>query len=73
VGVDVGSKDIIYRIMQRLSERGIGILLVSDDLPELLQNCDRVLMRRKGRIAEAYRADDLTEAELYRSLLAEAA
>lgn len=73
VGVDVGSKDIIYRIMQRLSERGIGILLVSDDLPELLQNCDRVLMMRKGRVADAYPADGLTEAELYRALLAEAA
>ncbi|WP_322004831.1 sugar ABC transporter ATP-binding protein [Paraburkholderia tropica] len=73
VGVDVGSKDIIYRIMQRLSERGIGILLVSDDLPELLQNSDRVLMMRKGRIAEEHRAEGLTEAELYRALLAEAA
>jgi ABC-type microcin C transport system duplicated ATPase subunit YejF len=31
VGVDVGSKDIIYRIMQRLSQRGIGIVLISDD------------------------------------------
>ncbi|WP_322101555.1 sugar ABC transporter ATP-binding protein [Paraburkholderia sp. J41] len=73
VGVDVGSKDIIYRIMQRLSQRGIGILLVSDDLPELLQNCDRVLMMRKGRVAEAHRAEGLTEAQLYRALLAEAA
>ncbi|CAM2170873.1 simple sugar transport system ATP-binding protein [Paraburkholderia sacchari] len=73
VGVDVGSKDIIYRIMQRLSQRGIGILLVSDDLPELLQNCDRVLMMRKGRLADAYRAEGLTEAQLYRALLAEAA
>ncbi len=73
VGVDVGSKDIIYRIMQSLSQRGIGILLVSDDLPELLQNCDRVLMMRKGRVAEEHRAEGLTEAELYRALLAEAA
>jgi simple sugar transport system ATP-binding protein len=73
VGVDVGSKDIIYRIMQRLSQRGIGILLVSDDLPELLQNCDRVLMMRKGRLAEEHRAEGLTEAQLYRALLAEAA
>ncbi|HEY1608392.1 MAG TPA: sugar ABC transporter ATP-binding protein [Paraburkholderia sp.] len=73
VGVDVGSKDIIYRIMQRLSQRGIGILLVSDDLPELLQNCDRVLMMRKGRLAEEHRADGLTEAQLYHALLAEAA
>lgn len=73
VGVDVGSKDIIYRIMQRLSQRGIGILLVSDDLPELLQNCDRILMMRKGRLAEEHRAEGLTEARLYRALLAEAA
>ncbi|RAR58445.1 monosaccharide ABC transporter ATP-binding protein (CUT2 family) [Paraburkholderia unamae] len=73
VGVDVGSKDIIYRIMQRLSQRGIGILLVSDDLPELLQNCDRVLMMRKGHLAEEHRAEGLTEAQLYRALLAEAA
>jgi simple sugar transport system ATP-binding protein len=73
VGVDVGSKDIIYRIMQRLSLQGIGIILISDDLPELLQNCDRILMMKKGRIADEYRADQLTEAGLYRALLSEAA
>jgi simple sugar transport system ATP-binding protein len=73
VGVDVGSKDIIYRIMQGLSERGIGIVLISDDLPELLQNCDRILMMSKGRMTGEYRAQELTEAELYRALLAEAA
>jgi simple sugar transport system ATP-binding protein len=72
VGVDVGSKDIIYRIMQRLSQRGIGILLISDDLPELLLNCDRILMMKKGRIAGEYRAEGLTEAALYQALLAEA-
>ncbi|MFL9990694.1 sugar ABC transporter ATP-binding protein [Paraburkholderia sediminicola] len=73
VGVDVGSKDIIYRIMQRLSQRGIGIILISDDLPELLQNCDRILMMKKGRVAAEYRADTLSEADLYHALLSEAA
>jgi simple sugar transport system ATP-binding protein len=73
VGVDVGSKDIIYRIMQRLSQRGIGIILISDDLPELLQNCDRILMMKKGRVANEYRADQLDEADLYHALLSEAA
>jgi simple sugar transport system ATP-binding protein len=73
VGVDVGSKDIIYRIMQGLSERGIGIVLISDDLPELLQNCDRILMMSKGRMTGEYRAEGLTEAALYRALLSEAA
>jgi simple sugar transport system ATP-binding protein len=73
VGVDVGSKDIIYRIMQRLSKEGIGIILISDDLPELLQNCDRILMMKKGRVAGEYRADRLSEADLYHALLSEAA
>jgi simple sugar transport system ATP-binding protein len=73
VGVDVGSKDIIYRIMQRLSQRGIGIILISDDLPELLQNCDRILMMKKGRVASEYQADELKEADLYHALLSEAA
>jgi simple sugar transport system ATP-binding protein len=73
VGVDVGSKDIIYRIMQRLSQRGIGIILISDDLPELLQNCDRILMMKKGRVANEYQADQLKEADLYHALLSEAA
>lgn len=73
VGVDVGSKDIIYRIMQQLSQRGIGIILISDDLPELLQNSDRILLMKKGRIADEYRADQLDEATLYRALLSDAA
>jgi simple sugar transport system ATP-binding protein len=73
VGVDVGSKDIIYRIMQRLAKQGIGIILISDDLPELLQNCDRILMMKKGRVSDEYRAGQLTEADLYHALLSEAA
>jgi simple sugar transport system ATP-binding protein len=72
VGVDVGSKDIIYRIVQRLSQQGIGILLISDDLPELLQNCDRILMMKKGRVVGEYGAEGLTEAALYRALLSDA-
>jgi simple sugar transport system ATP-binding protein len=73
VGVDVGSKDIIYRIMQRLAGEGLGIILISDDLPELLQNCDRILLMKKGRIAHRYDAAQLGEAELYYALLSEAA
>jgi ABC-type Mn2+/Zn2+ transport system ATPase subunit len=49
VGVDVGSKDTIYRLVQRLAEEGLSVILVSDDLPELLQNCDRILLMKQGR------------------------
>jgi len=73
VGVDVGSKDTIYRIMQSLSQQGISILLISDDLPELLQNCDRILLMKKGRLADQFDARQVTEADLYHALLSEAA
>ena len=71
VGVDVGSKDIIYRIIQRLAEDGLGVVLVSDDLPELLQNCDRIVLMRKGRIADNVDVKGLDEASLYRALISD--
>lgn len=71
VGVDVGSKDIIYRIVQRLAEDGLAVLLVSDDLPELLQNCDRIVMMRKGRIANVFDAEGLAEETLYHALISD--
>ena len=69
VGVDVGSKDTIYRIIQRLAEQGLAVLIISDDLPELLQNCDRILLMRKGCVAGEYDAAQMDEAELYHALV----
>jgi simple sugar transport system ATP-binding protein len=71
VGVDVGSKDTIYRIIQRLTVQGIGVIIISDDLPELLQNCDRILVMRKGRLTDDFPADGLEEDILYEALAAE--
>ena len=72
VGVDVGSKDTIYQIVQRLAAKGMAVILISDDLPELLQNCDRILLMKKGRLSDSFEAQDMAEADLYRALLAEA-
>ncbi len=69
VGVDVGSKETIYRIVQSLSEKGVAVILISDDLPELLQNCDRILLMKKGRIQSCLDATQLEEAELYKQLI----
>lgn len=66
VGVDVGSKDTIFRIIQKLAENGMAVIIISDDLPELLQNCDRILVMRRGAIAAERNADDVTEDDLYR-------
>lgn len=69
VGVDVGSKDTIYQIIQALTEQGMSIIIISDDLPELLANCDRILLMKKGRISEQFQAERLQENELYHALL----
>jgi simple sugar transport system ATP-binding protein len=71
VGVDVGSKDTIFRIIQRLSSDGMGVIIVSDDIPELLQNCDRIIVMRGGHIAESFDAEKLDENTLYKALAAE--
>ncbi|WP_413741710.1 sugar ABC transporter ATP-binding protein [Sodalis sp. RH15] len=70
-GVDVGSKDTIYRIIQRLAGDGMGVIIISDDLPELLQNCDRILVMRRGAVAATFAADNLEEGALYRAMAAE--
>ncbi len=71
VGVDVGSKDTIFRIIQKLAGDGIGVIIVSDDLPELLQNCDRIIVMRKGKVAEVFDAEQVDEDTLYNALVSE--
>jgi ABC-type sugar transport system ATPase subunit len=48
-GVDVGAKRDIYAIVEELAAEGKGILFVSSELPELLENCDRILVLCEGR------------------------
>ncbi len=69
VGVDVGSKDTIYRAIQALAEKGIGLIVVSDDLPELLQNVDRILVMNSGRVVAKFDAETATEDQLYQAML----
>jgi simple sugar transport system ATP-binding protein len=70
VGVDVGSKAEIHELIRSLAGQGIGILLISDDIPELLQTCHRILLMRSGRIVEEFRREDITEQKLNTELVA---
>jgi ribose transport system ATP-binding protein len=49
-GVDIGAKSEIYRIIDELAKRGIGAVVISSELPEIIGICDRVLVMREGRI-----------------------
>jgi ribose transport system ATP-binding protein len=50
-GVDVGAKVEIYRLMNDLVRRGVGVLIISSELPEVLGMCDRILVMHAGQIA----------------------
>lgn len=50
-GVDIGAKSEIYRLIDDLARRGVGVIVISSELPEVVGICDRVLVMREGRIA----------------------
>lgn len=52
MGVDVGSKNEIHELIKQLAREGMGLLVISDDIPELLQTCNRILLMRNGTIVE---------------------
>jgi L-arabinose transport system ATP-binding protein len=59
-GIDVGAKSEIYSIIYSLAEQGIGVIVVSSDLPEVLGLSDRVLVMREGRIAASLTRQEAT-------------
>ena len=63
-GVDIGAKSEIYRRLRALAAGGVGILLISSELPEVLGLSDRILVMRAGRLAGRFEADGATEEEL---------
>ena len=61
-GVDVGARRAIYELIAALAGRGLGVLLISSDVEEILGLAHRVLVMRAGRIAAELNGDDITEA-----------
>jgi ribose transport system ATP-binding protein len=61
VGVDVGAKGEIYRMMENLAREGKAVLMISSDNPELVAVCDRVGVMLKGRLAAVLEGDEVTE------------
>ena len=59
VGVDVGSKSEILDILRDQAADGMGVMVISDDVPELVSSCHRVLVVRHGRIVDVLEGDDV--------------
>jgi erythritol transport system ATP-binding protein len=63
-GIDVGAKAEIFEIMNGLAEKGLAVLFVSSELPEMFTIPDRVIVLSKGKITGQFLHDELTEEAL---------
>ncbi|MCI2161121.1 MAG: ATP-binding cassette domain-containing protein, partial [Oscillospiraceae bacterium] len=72
-GIDVGTKSEIYKLMRRLADNGIGVIVVSSEMPELLGLCDRIIIMANGRITGSYDIAEATEEKLAKAATSEMA
>ncbi|MES4887461.1 sugar ABC transporter ATP-binding protein [Streptomyces sp. NPDC096012] len=63
-GVDVGARAELYMLIRRLADSGVGVLLVSSEVPEVLGLADRVLVMREGRVVREAGVLDLDESKV---------
>ncbi len=68
VGIDVHAKDKIYNIIKDLAAKGIGIIIISDEVQEILKNTHRILLMKKGKIICEFISQNSDEDEILRIL-----
>jgi simple sugar transport system ATP-binding protein len=68
VGVDIGSKREILEIIRDRAQEGMAFLVISDDIPELIQICHRVLVIKNGHVSKEFNESELDETVLYKEL-----
>ena len=65
-GVDVGAKAEIYAIMNDLAKRGVSIIMISSELPEIVGMSDRVAVMREGHLAGVLEKQDISQENIMR-------
>lgn len=63
-GIDVGAKSEIYNIINDLVELGLGVIVISSELPEIMGICDRILVMHEGRFTGELLAEEATQEKI---------
>lgn len=63
-GIDVGAKAEVFALMNRLTERGVGIIMISSEMLEILAMADRILVLKGGQFTAEYKANEATQEQL---------
>ena len=69
-GIDVGAKSEIYQIINQLTTQGVGVILVTSELPELLGMSDRILVMSNGGIVGEFSRSEATEEKVMHAIQA---
>ncbi|MCC7022430.1 MAG: sugar ABC transporter ATP-binding protein [Thermomicrobiales bacterium] len=72
-GIDVGAKVEVHQLVDALAEKGMAIILISSDLPEVLAMSDRVLVMREGRQMAIFDRDEATQERILSAAMGQAA
>jgi ribose transport system ATP-binding protein len=70
-GVDVGAKSELYAVINKLAEQGLGVLVISSDLMEVIGLCDRVMVMRQGGVAGFVQREELSEQNIMKLAVSE--
>ena len=70
-GVDVGAKAEIYKIINELAVRGIAVIMISSEMPEIVNMCDRMLVMSEGRIRGALDRSEFEQTKILHYAIAE--
>jgi ribose transport system ATP-binding protein len=68
-GIDINAKNEIYKLIMQLAEEGLGIIVVSSELPEVLAISDRILVMAEGYMTAEFRVEDATEDNILKAAI----
>ena len=63
-GIDVGAKKEIYDIMSNLADEGVAIIMISSEIPEVINMSNRVMVMHEGRITGELVGDEITQEQM---------
>ena len=68
-GIDIGSKREIYELITELAQNGSGVIIISDELPELIGLADRILVVGRGRITGSFNRGEVNQSRLLEAIV----
>ena len=72
VGVDISAKSDLHKYLRELvKDHSVAVIIISDDIGEIVGNCNRILIMKKGRLSGEYKNTEISEQELLNQIISQ--